>query len=134
MIAGTRSCSSCRLTKYGFPRTSMPAARFRQWHFNRRARNSRLHLHRVVSPFHLPLFCLFVVILRRLAALLYEFTCRAANAHRTRCGCRCTWNCSRINTHRSRSRLLTRVRAQQFNGCRYSFTHHSECHTGVDDH
>lgn len=39
----------CRLTKYGFPRRNMPAARFRQWHFNRRARNSCLHLHRVVS-------------------------------------------------------------------------------------
>jgi len=85
----TRSCSSeerrsCPSTKYGFPRRSMPAARFRQWHFNRRARNSCLHLHRVVSSFRL---FFSPVSLRghpdpmRLAALLCGFTCRAANAH-----------------------------------------------------
>lgn len=93
----------CRLTKYGFLRRSMPAARFRQWHFNRRARNSCLHLHRVVSPLpSFPLFaCLFVVIPTRrgsrlLALRIYmsRIVCRA------RCGCRCAWNYSRVNTSR----------------------------------
>lgn len=72
------------LTKYGFPRRrTLPAARFRQWHFNRTPKSSKLsclHLHRVFSsplPFPSPAH----------GFALREFTCRAAtqsaaNAHR----------------------------------------------------
>lgn len=94
---------SCRLTKYSFPRRSMPAARFRQWHFNRRARNSCLHLHRVLFPLP-PFFArLFVVIPTQCSSRLCSTNLHVAPqtriACRARCGCRCAWNCSHINTH-----------------------------------
>jgi len=118
----TRSCSSeerrsCPSTKYGFPRRSMPAARFCQWHFNRRARNSCLHLHRVVSSFRL-FFSPRVSLpwssgpdaARGFALRIYMS--RRKRACRARCGCRCAWNYSRINTcisNRRRTHISTHV-------------------------
>lgn len=111
MIA-TRSRSSSErsavvsLTKYGFPRRRMLlAARFRQWHFNRTPKSSKLsclHLHRVffsLLPFPPPA--------RGFA--LREFTCRAAtqsaaNAHRMP---REVWL-------QMRAELLSRIEPQAF--------------------
>lgn len=82
MIVATRSRFSgeeqraiVSLTKYGFPRRRMlPAARFRQWHFNRTPKSSKLsclHLHRVLSFLLVPFPPLVASSWRRLVALLY---------------------------------------------------------------
>lgn len=88
-----------------------------------------------LPPF--PLFaCLFVVIPTRrgsrlLALRIYmsRIVCRA------RCGCRCAWNYSRVNTpsYRGRSRMHshTPVRAHRFNKLTYRYFSHLTSATSI---